>query len=112
MLAIFVTINIQEEYLEQFIQASLGDAEGSVTAEPNCFRFDINQDEELATRFYLYEVYEDEAAFQHHLTTPHFLRWKIQVESWFVGELEIIRMKTNFPSDAGWRVQKPTLTDY
>ncbi len=112
MLAIFVTINIQGEYLEQFIQASFGDAEGSVSAEPNCFRFDINQDEEVATRFYLYEVYEDEAAFQHHLNTPHFLKWKTQVEPWFVGELEIVRMKTNFPSDAGWRAQKGTLTDY
>ena len=30
------------------------------------------------------------------------------MEPWFVGELEIIRMKTNFPSDAGWRAE-PTL---
>ena len=65
MLSIFVTIDVQEEHLEEFKLASLGDAEGSVRDESQCFRFDINQDEEIPTRFYLYEVYQDEAAFQH-----------------------------------------------
>ena len=112
MLAIFVTINIQEEYVEQFKSASLGDAEGSVRDEAECYRFDINQDEEIPTRFYLYEVYQDETAFQHHLTTPHFVAWKETVEPWFVGELDIIRMKTVFPSNSGWNAQKPALLNF
>lgn len=112
MLSIFVTIDVQEEYLEEFKKASLGDAEGSVRDEPQCFRFDINQDEEIPTRFYLYEVYQDEAAFQHHLTTPHFVAWKNMVEPWFVGELTITRMTTVFPSDAGWLAQKPSLLNF
>lgn len=112
MLSIFVTIDVQEEHVEQFKLASLGDSEGSVRDEPQCYRFDINQDEEVPTRFYLYEVYKDEAAFQHHLKTPHFLAWKEQVEPWFVGELNIIRMSTIFPSDTGWNAQKSALMNF
>jgi len=112
MLAIFVTINVQEEHVEQFKSASLGDAEGSVRDEAECYRFDINQDEEVTTRFYLYEVYQDEAAFQHHLTTPHFVAWKDRVEPWFVGELNIIRMNTVFPRESGWVAQKSALLDF
>jgi len=112
MLSIFVTIDVQEEHVEQFKLASLGDSEGSVRDEPQCYRFDINQDEEVSTRFYLYEVYKDEAAFQHHLTTPHFLAWKEKVEPWFVGELNIIRMSTIFPSDTGWKAQKSALLNF
>ena len=43
MYAIFVTINVKEEHLEEFTQASFGDAEGACRDEPGCFRFDINQ---------------------------------------------------------------------
>lgn len=112
MLSIFVTINVMPEHVEAFKKASLGDSEGSVRDEPDCYRFDINQDEEIETKFYLYEVYKDEDAFQYHLTTPHFLAWKEVVEPWFVGELEIVRMKTIFPSDEGWQAQKPSLLHF
>ena len=56
------------------------EGQGSVRDEPGCFRFDIHQDAEVPTRFYLYKVYTDEAAFQAHLETPHFLTWKGIVE--------------------------------
>jgi autoinducer 2-degrading protein len=112
MLAIFVTVNVQPEHVDEFMVVSLGDSEGSVRDEPQCYRFDINQDEDVPTRFFLYEVYQDEAAFQHHLTTPHFLKWKETVEPWFVGELEITRMKTVFPSESGWQAQKPALLNF
>ena len=94
MLSIFVTINVMEEYLGEFMSASLADSEGSVCNEPSCYRFDIHQDEAIPTRFYLYEVYSDEEAFQYHLTTPHFLAWKEQVDG---NELE--RCLTNFAVD-------------
>ena len=73
MHSIFVTVNVHPEHVDAFISAGDGDAQGSVRDEPGCFRFDIHQDVEVPTRFYLYEVYTDEAAFQAHLETPHFL---------------------------------------
>jgi|TARA_B100000809_G_scaffold158069_1_gene155365 autoinducer 2-degrading protein len=112
MYAIFVTVNVHPEHVDAFIAAGPGDAEGSVRDEPGCFRFDIMQDQEIPHRFYLYEVYADEAAFQAHLETPHFLEWKSTVEEMFAGELEITAMRTLFPSDDGWREQKPALLNW
>lgn len=112
MHSIFVTVNVHPEHVDAFITAGDGDAQGSVRDEPGCFRFDIHQDVEVPTRFYLYEVYTDEAAFQAHLETPHFLTWKGIVEEMFDGELEITPMKTLFPSDDGWRQQKPGLLNW
>ena len=109
MFAIFVTITIKPEHVDEFIAASVGDAEGSTRDEPGCFRFDMLQDPETPTRFYLYEVYRDEAAFQAHLEAPHFLKWREEVQSFFDGDLQRIDMKTLFPSDGGWEKQKPAL---
>ena len=75
MFAIFVTINVKEEHLDEFTRASFGDAEGACRDEPGCFRFDINQDAEIPTRFYLYEVYRDEEeAFQGSPRSPTLQR--------------------------------------
>ena len=41
MISIFVTIQVKAGFREQFAEASLGDAQGSVRDEPGCFRFDI-----------------------------------------------------------------------
>ena len=70
MYSIFVTIDIQPEHVDAFIEASVGDAQGSTRDEPGCFRFDMHQDAENPARFYLYEVYRDVAAFEAHLETP------------------------------------------
>ena len=112
MYSIFVTIDVNEEDVEAFMQASYGDAEGSVRDEPECFRFDMHRDPKVLTRFYLYEVYTDEAAFHQHLETPHFLKWQAEVESMFSKEPEIIPMETLFPSDTGWSEQKAGLLNW
>jgi autoinducer 2-degrading protein len=109
MFAIFVNIQVAPAHRKEFMEASLGDGHGSVRDEPGCFRFDILQSAEDENRFHLYEVYADEAAFEAHQQTPHFKKWIETVRDWFVGELEITRMSTIFPSDEGWRKQKPHL---
>jgi autoinducer 2-degrading protein len=112
MYSIFVTIDIKPEHVEEFKKDSLGDAEGSVRDEPGCFRFDIHQDVATSTRFYLYEVYRDEEAFQAHLQAPHFLVWQERVKTFFDGDPELVTMETVFPSEVGWGKQKPGLVDW
>ena len=112
MFSIFVTINVKEEHLDEFTQASFGDAQGSVRDEPGCFRFDINEGADVPTRFYLYEVYRDEEAFQAHLEAPHFKKWISIVKPMFDGEIQKVSMKTVFPSDNGWEAQKPDLVKW
>ena len=70
MISIFVTIQIKPEFRERFMEASLGDARGSVRDEPACYRFDILQADSDPNRFHLYEVYADEAAMEAHRNAP------------------------------------------
>lgn len=113
MHAIFVTINIKPGYREQFKEASLGDSQGSVRDEPGCFRFDILEDKTDPNKFYLYEVYEDEEAHMvAHRNAPHYKKWRETVQDWFEGDTVAIPMNTVFPSDDGWKAQKPGLLNW
>ena len=112
MNAIFVTINVKPEQLDAFTEASFADGQGSVRDEPGCFRFDILRDPGIPNRFYLYEIYRDDAAMDAHLQTPHFKTWMKTVEDMLDGAMEILPMQTVFPSDAGWEKQKPGLVNW
>ena len=80
---LLVTCRIKPEHRDAFIAALLDDARGSVANEPGCVRFDVIADEEDPNRIHLYEVYRDRAAFDAHLQTPHFLRWRATTQDWF-----------------------------
>ena len=112
MFAIFATLRIDVEHVEKFREASFGDSQGSVRDEPDCFRFDILQNSAEKNLFHLYEVYEDTAAFEAHQTTPHFKEWFARVQPWLEGKPEVVTMNTVFPSDQGWRKQKPSLLQW
>ena len=112
MISIFVTIQIKDGMADAFREASFGDAEGSTRDEPNCYRFDILQNSEDPNRFHLYEVYEDEAALETHRNMPHYKEWRSKVESMFDGDIQRVAMTTIFPSDEGWRNQKPHILNW
>ena len=82
MYVIIAPIKIKEGYKEQFVEAMLDDAKGSMKNEPGCLRFDVIQDGDDPNQIWLYEVYVDEAAFQAHMKTPHFIKWRDSVKDW------------------------------
>jgi autoinducer 2-degrading protein len=47
-------------------------AQDSCAHEPGCRRFDVLVPIETGDRVFLYEIYDDRAAFDAHLKTPHF----------------------------------------
>ena len=112
VISIFVTIRIRDGYADRFREASFGDAQGSTRDEPGCFRFDILQNSDDSNLFHLYEVYEDEAALDAHRNAPHYKEWRSTVQGWFEGDIERVAMTTIFPSDEGWRNQKPHLLNW
>lgn len=112
MISIFVTIKIKDGYREQFMEASLGDGQGSVRDEPGCFRFDILQNDEDPNLFHLYEIYADAAALEAHREAPHYKKWRSTVQDWFDGDIQRVAMSTIFPSDDGWKAQKPGLVNW
>jgi autoinducer 2-degrading protein len=102
MYVLVVTIDIKPGFRERFVEAMLEDARGSLASEPGCVRFDVIQDEKQPNRIYLYEVYRDRAAFDHHMTTPHFIRWRDTVRDWFLSPPVVGSGPSIFPADADW----------
>ncbi|WP_318373798.1 (4S)-4-hydroxy-5-phosphonooxypentane-2,3-dione isomerase [Enterobacter sp.] len=67
-----VEINIKPERVDEFLEVFRANHEGAIK-EPGNLRFDVLQDPEVNTRFYIYEAYQDEAAVLAHKQTPHYL---------------------------------------
>ncbi|MGQ7958611.1 putative quinol monooxygenase [Pseudomonas sp. SP16.1] len=63
-----------------FMDAMRVNAAASVRDEPGCLTFDVLRDRSDADLVWLYEVYVDEAAFEAHMRTPHFLASRPLVE--------------------------------
>ncbi len=112
MISIFVTIQIKPGYKEKFLEALMGDAQGAGRDEPGCYRFDVLQDDTDPNRIHLYEVYADQKALEAHRNAPHYKKWRSTVQDWFDGDPKRISMTTIFPSDAGWKKQKPPLVTW
>lgn len=105
MLALVVTIHVKPEYRQQFIEAMLDDARGSVQKEPGCLLFHVIQDESDPNCIYLYEAYRDAQAFEHHTRTPHFIRWRDTTKGWLAEPVVIGRGTALFPLDIAWQKQ-------
>ena len=75
MFAVVVTFHIHKDRLSDFIPLMLQNARASVEQEPECHRFDVCSDPGRPGEVFLYELYSDEAGFDAHRTTEHFLRF-------------------------------------
>jgi quinol monooxygenase YgiN len=84
--ALWVEFDIKPGMLAAFLEAARFDAEGSVTREPGCFRFDVLQDPQVPDRVCFYEVYADEAAFAAHREMPHFKTYLATIEPMVVAK--------------------------
>lgn len=97
MFAIFASIKIKPDQQENFLTAIKETAHLSVHEEPGCLRFDVFRDDSDESRYLLYEVYTDEAAFQVHLATPHAQHAMQGSKEWAEAPFEVTRATSIFP---------------
>jgi len=71
-LVIYVDFTVKQGAVERFRELILANARDSLRDEPGCRRFDVLVSAEEPRRIVLYEIYEDAAAFDFHITTPHY----------------------------------------
>ena len=102
MYVVVVTIDVQPEHTDRFVAAILENARSSVSREPGCLRFDVVRDEKKPNRLYLYEVYRDRAAFDAHMTMPHYFAWRETVKDWFAAPPVLGCGPNLFPVNADW----------
>ena len=81
MYVVIVTIEVIPEHVDAFIAASAANHRGT-REEPGNLRFDVLRDRADPHRFYLYEVYRDEAALDAHKATEHYRVWNETVAPW------------------------------
>ena len=74
MFVLSVKLVVKRENLEAFGKAVQDNARNA-RKEPGCRQFDVLADPQDPTRMMLYEVYDDERAFEAHQQTPHFKKY-------------------------------------
>jgi quinol monooxygenase YgiN len=77
---VIAEVTVQPDRLSDFIAHSLEDARDSVANEPGCRQFDVNVAADGSATVVFYEVYDSRGAFEAHLKTPHFFRWRDATE--------------------------------
>lgn len=82
MYVVIVDFKIKAESTEVFMREMTANANASLTTEPGCRQFDVCVDPKDASRIFLYELYDDRAAFDLHLQAPHFLSFDQKTAAW------------------------------
>jgi autoinducer 2-degrading protein len=80
-LAVLVEFLVNPSFVAQFRDLIAANAKTSLKCEIGCKRFDVLVDPEEPRRFVLYEIYEDEAAFDEHLASSHYRSFADAIEN-------------------------------
>lgn len=84
---VIVDFTVRAAHAEDFAAAITENATRSVAEEPGCHQFDVGRNPADPTAFFLYEVYEDDAAFQAHLASPHYQVFDTLTTPWVTGKV-------------------------
>ena len=82
MLALVVEFHVDPAHAAAFDTEITANARASRETEPGCRQFDVCRDLADPGLFFLYELYDDEAAIQVHLHTPHYLHLDAVTAPW------------------------------
>ena len=74
MFVLVVNLKIKPENVDAFMKKA-GENGAAARNEPGCRQFEVLVDPADRTRAMLYEVYDDEKAFEAHQQTPHFKKY-------------------------------------
>ena len=81
MYVVTVLFEAKPEHAKAFRAAMLANAKVSRDTEPGCRQFDVCVEADTG-RAFLYELYDDRAAFEAHLASAHFKAFDAQVRDW------------------------------
>jgi autoinducer 2-degrading protein len=88
-----VSIRIKPENVDAFMK-QLKDNALSARKEPGCRQFDVFVDPKDRTKVMLYEVYNDEKAFEAHQQTPHFKKYVAEAVPLLAGRERSVWQRT------------------
>jgi len=77
---ISVEFDVAHVHIDEFLRLVTKNAKASERDEPGCRRFDVCRTRDDPNRVFLYEIYDDEAAFKAHLETAHFKEFRDETQ--------------------------------
>jgi autoinducer 2-degrading protein len=83
MQMIIVRLEVKPDCVADFLRLVTFNASES-RKEPGNLRFDVVRSADTPNLFRLYEVYSDDAAIKAHQATPHYAKWRAEIEALLV----------------------------
>jgi len=90
-------LEIDEAQLDAYKAALKEEIEASVALEPGVLTLYAVAEKARPTHFTILEIYADRAAYEKHIKTPHFLKYKLGTEK-MVKALELVETVPLVPS--------------
>jgi (4S)-4-hydroxy-5-phosphonooxypentane-2,3-dione isomerase len=108
MLVVHVHVRVLPGRVDDFLAATLANAQASLT-EPGVLRFDVIQDQAEPAHVVLVEVYRDAAASAAHKEAPHYAAWRDGVAEMMAEPRASTKFSAVFPAEAGaWLTDSST----
>lgn len=86
MLVVTVDFTIRPGFVEAFRREMVANARASRESEPGCRRFDVAYSEKDEALVFLYELYDDAAAFAAHQQAAHFREFDARTAPWVASK--------------------------
>ncbi|MCA8095200.1 antibiotic biosynthesis monooxygenase [Burkholderia anthina] len=67
------------------VEAELRSMVAASRAEPGNRRYDLFREQDGSAALHLFEIYDDQAAFDAHLASPYFTAFRIKSADWFAA---------------------------
>ncbi|MCK0133005.1 putative quinol monooxygenase [Arenibacter sp. S6351L] len=92
MMVRIAKIEVEEDYLEEYIALLKEEAEASVRLEPGVICIYPMFQKEKPTQIRLLEIYADKGAYESHLQSPHFKHYK-ETTLPMIKSLQLVEME-------------------
>ncbi|MGI4840845.1 MAG: putative quinol monooxygenase [Janthinobacterium lividum] len=86
---VIAKIALQPGALAAFLPVAAADARDALATEAGCMAFNVLVPEDDETYVVFHEIYRDRAAFDLHLTQPHFHTFERDAEHLMIGKPQI-----------------------
>lgn len=83
---VIAEFQVKPDKIDDFLAAAHHDSTHSVAHEPGCCQFHVIRPEAADDVVLFYEIYENRAAFDAHLETPHLARFRDSIPELIVEE--------------------------
>ena len=94
-----VTVKVKDEFIEDFIEASLIHQKNTMLEKGN-LRFDLLQSRNEPSVFLFYEAYESDADIELHRQADSYKTWRKTVDNWMAIPRQGVPYRPLAPTDS------------